>query len=491
MKKILFVISEMFYSEPLGVMQLSAILKQAGHSTKLAILKDGLFLDQVELFDPDLIAYSTMSPDINLFKDADSRLLTYLKQQGRNLPRIMGGAHPTYFSHVLEEMKLDAICVGDGDRAILQIADRLGAKEADFTNINNVIPKGQTECQKELVDDLDSLPFLDRAIIYDAAPEYRHIAIRSFLTSRGCPYKCTYCFNHSFNKMFQGLGPILRRYSVSRVIAELQDVILYWGPVKIIRFGDDTFVHKKDAWIEEFSERYRREIGLPFYCLMHPIAGSEDIFKLLAHAGCKSISMSIETGDETVRNSILKRNLTDRDLIQSFELANKYGIKVGCANSMLGIPGTTLEDDFKTVEFVKENIRADVPTFSIFAPYPGTDLTHFAIQAGILDQTSEFPMIRQRTALKSYSEKEKTLQLRLAYLGPIYYCLPNCLNFTLRLLVNLPLTIFYNLICSFWVSYGLSSKIFINAYPKNPFYILKHAWLTVKYNMMVDKRSSK
>ena len=126
--RILFVASEVIASEPMGILQLSAIRKNEGHDTRLVTLDrneiEKIFLD----YKPHVIAYSCMTADISNFKKADQHLLKLIPQMPHSVLRIMGGPHPTYFKEVLEEMDLDAICVGEGDYAIIkaEIGDEYG-----------------------------------------------------------------------------------------------------------------------------------------------------------------------------------------------------------------------------------------------------------------------------------------------------------------------------------------------------------------------------
>jgi radical SAM superfamily enzyme YgiQ (UPF0313 family) len=483
--KILFVVSEVFYSEPLGVMQLSAILKNKGHQTKMIVLKRHSLIEHMKQFEPNVIAYSTMSPDIDIFKNNDNQIKKYLIANNLSTKRIMGGPHPTYNQKVLNDLDLDAICIGEGDYAIATIVERID-KNSDLNKIPNVLSKNSLEFEKEIIHDLDSLPFVDRDIFYEAAPEYRDSGIRSILTSRGCPYKCTYCFNHAYNKMFRGVGTILRRRSVDSVIKELKYIVKEYQPVKMIRFADDTFAFRADEWLKEFTERYRNEIGIPFYCLMRSNTLTDGVAQLLAHAGCKSISMSLETGNENIRNNLLKRDLSDTIVKKSFRIARKYNLKTQ-GNSMLGIPGTKLNDDFYTIEFSRQLMMA-LPTFGIFSPYPGTDLTDYAIQKGLLDPRNiNFNTFQQKSVLNCYSEREKEIMLRLSLLGTFFCILPACFQPLLKVFVKLSLNNFFSVINSILLSYLFSKRMFPAAIPRNPRSIVIHACKSMKYWMELKK----
>jgi len=485
--KVLFVVSEVFYSEPLGIMQLSALLKSKGHQTKLAVLSWDSLLEKVKKFEPHLIAYSTMSPDAHIFKDQDEMVRKYIAEKNLPIKRIMGGPHPTYFQQVLKDLDLDAVCIGEGDNAIIKIVAALEA-DRDLTDIPNVLSRNSSDFKKEIIHDLDALPFVDRDILYAAAPDYRDVGIRSILTSRGCPYDCTYCFNHVYNETFRGVGPLLRRRSVSSVIEELKLVIKNYQPVRIIRIADDTFVFKSDKWLAEFVERYKKEINTPFYCLMRSNTLTDEVAKMLAYAGCKSVGISLESGSENVRNNILKRNLSDKLVKESFGVARKYNLKT-FGNSMLGIPGTTLKDDFYTVEFARQ-LKISVPTFGIFSPYPGTELTNYAVQEGLLDPKNvEFHVYRSKTLLNCYTEKEKNMMIRLAYLGTFFQFLPEWCQPFLKVMVRLPLTGLYSFLNSFFISYLLSSRIFPGAHPRKLSMIMKHVWRATTYWMALKKRN--
>ena len=82
-----------------------------------------------------------------------------------------------------------------------------------------------------------------------------------FISGRGCPYQCTYCFNHKYNQMYKGKGNIIRHKSVDYFLEEILQVKKEY-PLEGIIFEDDIFIIDK-GWLEEFAIKYSKKIGLP------------------------------------------------------------------------------------------------------------------------------------------------------------------------------------------------------------------------------------
>ena len=454
-------------SEPLDTMQLIAICKVAGHQVKLVDISRDDVVRTILCWNPILIIYCTITSDLPEFIALDKRIKAECVYANRPIFRIMDGPYPTHNPHIISLLDLDCVIQGEGDKALPRLLERLGRNEP-IADIPNIAVTGSGAINRELVNNLDELPFPDRQEIYRTAPEYKRCGLRSFLASRGCPYNCAYCLKNASNALFSNCESILRRRSVDNLISEIEHVLDEFPPVKFVRFGDDTFTHGTDDWLVEFSRKYSSRVGIPFYCLMRSNSLTEESARLLADAGCKSISMSIESGNENVRKNILNRNLTDKTVIESFIIAEKFGIKTH-ANSMVAIPGTALKDDFNTLEFVK-SINPSAPSFGICIPHSGTRIHSKALEEGLLSQEMPFPPISSElSVLNCYTEKEKETQARIAYWGALYCKSPRFLSrLILRLIKsNTNLTLGYYIGMTFTVSL-MTLRIFRRAIPFAP-----------------------
>jgi radical SAM superfamily enzyme YgiQ (UPF0313 family) len=226
--------------------------------------------------------------------------------------------------------------------------------------------------------DLDSLPFPDRALVYERDPVAGRSKIKHFLTGRGCPYNCTYCFNHALSEIYRGKGKRFRQRSVEHVIEEIRWVREHY-PLEFVVFVDDTFVLSME-WLTEFAAEYPRGIGLPFFCNTRANLVTEDQVRLLKEAGCHSVSMGVETGNDRLRNDLLKRRMSRAQILEAAHLIRQGGLHFTTTN-MIGLPTSTLQDDFETLEL---NIQAK-PSYAhvfIFQPYPRTELGEFTREHG-------------------------------------------------------------------------------------------------------------
>ncbi len=431
---ILYVVKTFSVIEPMGVLQLSAIAKAHGHKGFLASIDDSNVEGEIVRHKIDVVAYSFMSVEVKPFFELSRRL----RETFPKIIIVAGGPHPTYYPHIIDDWPMDALVVGEGDAVFNELIESLFSGK-DISRIPGVHTKGFKNKPGNLVDDLDTLPFPDRELVKDLAP-FKYVRLKSFFATRGCPFNCAYCFNSAYNAMYKGKGKILRRRSVESLVSEIEAVKRTYRP-DFIRFGDDTFVMTHDEWVDEFAEKYSARVGLPFYFLINPNLVTEDLVGVLKKAGCHSVMMGIETGNERLRKKILDRYVSNDTMLKAFRVFRDFDIKV-FSNTMLGLPDSGLKEDLESLEFTLK-CRPCYSGFTVFTPFPGTKLHQFSRDHGYLrnDDPSVdfFPVsMQQSSVLTHVTEQQKKIHHNILALAPIANFLPILRNLIVKHLIYWP-----------------------------------------------------
>lgn len=361
--------------QPLGLMYLSSVLKQKGHEVRGVMLRHQDIFSIVANFKPSLIGFSVMTGEQKLCLETNAEL-----KAKYNFFSLWGGPHATFATEdLIVEEGVDAVCQGEGEQVILEVVRRLEAGETLF-DVNNLYVKENGQLYRNplrpLMPDLDVMPFPDR----DLFREFKEDKAFNLMASRGCPYKCSYCFNHRLNQMYKGNGKIVRYRSVQNVITELQQMVVQDG-AELFNFHDDLFTISK-KWFKDFAKVYGDYIRVPYICSVRVEHVDEAIGEALQYSGCHQVFMGLEAGNDEIRGPILDRKMSKQDIIDCVHLLNHYGINVITQN-MVGIPGATLEHDYETLEL---NIACQ-PYFSwvsICTPYPNTNLADRAKALGVI-----------------------------------------------------------------------------------------------------------
>ncbi|MEK7398524.1 MAG: cobalamin-dependent protein, partial [Candidatus Poribacteria bacterium] len=305
--------------ESLGVEYLMAACADAGHDVKFVYYEaEDMYLgkarskppyeqiaDDICHTEPDIVAFSCVTDNYQ----HQLQCSRALKKQQKHIVTIFGGVHPTAVPEkTLLDGSVDAVAIGEAEHSLV---DLLNTSEVSGTfslpddPIRGVIFKkyGATigvPVEGKLAD-LDSVPFPYKqpflSVLKDSIHEYR------IMTSRGCPYHCSYCFN-SYMRRLRG-SKAIRRRSVDNVIAEL-----LWAKkefaVKRIMFVDDSFTTSK-TWVIAFCVKYKAEIGLPFACIANPNYIDEETTGVLSSAGCVNVQLGIQSLSESICAQVLDR----------------------------------------------------------------------------------------------------------------------------------------------------------------------------------------
>lgn len=378
-----------YYSE--GLASISAYLKQGGHETALYHIlyppTKNDFIAKVRGYEPDLIAVAVRTSNFPFVKE----FFNWCKQ-ATSAPLLAGGYHATIApEEVLACSEVDFICRGEGEGAMLDLADAL-KEERPTDNIANLwvkMPDGKIKKNpvRPLIENLDDLPLPDFALFDYDKLEYALINTVPAIISRGCPYICTYCCNHHFRALYPNSRRYVRFRNPERAIAYLKRGLSDFPNAQYISFFDDILPLKR-KWFFDFVKLYKKEIGLPFACNAFASGITDEIARALKEAGCYRIHFGVESGNFDMRKDVLKRRMTNDQIIRGFDNCRKYGIAT-LAYNMVGLP---FEDRRKSLDTIKLNakLKPNRALAAIFYPYPHTEAYEMSVAAGFIPQDIDY-----------------------------------------------------------------------------------------------------
>jgi radical SAM superfamily enzyme YgiQ (UPF0313 family) len=450
------------YRVPLGILYLSSAIKKAGHRVFICEPSREKISDKIKKIKPDVIAYSVRTGFHRYYIDLNKKL----KEQF-NFFSVFGGPHATFFPEMIEEKGVDCVGIGECDEAFIDLLNRLEKKQSYVDTKNfwfNIRGKIKQNPLRELEQNLDNLPFPDRELLNDFK-EIRFSKIHNFIASRGCPFNCSYCFNHQLKKMYDG-QKYVRRRSVDNVMAEIKQVAGKYK-LKRVHFEDDTFNMDKE-WLKEFASKYPQ---IPFKCNVRCNLVDEEIVQLLKQANCISVTFAIEAGNDRIRNEILHRNMDKEQMINCAKLLKKYKIKFLTEN-ILANPTSTLSDDIETLD-MNLICRPDYPTVHILQPYPRTEIFEIAVKNNQFskEKINDLKSFYGTSPLEISNKTERKNLQRIFAIVVAFPFLRKHVNF---LISKKWLTPVYSFLYSLWRPYCMIFKIMPHKLsPRETYWLIK------------------
>ena len=344
--------------------------------------------DKIKQVEPDLIAFTYVINHLDMQRD----LLGPVKEEFPNIKIIAGGSQCILNPESsIAEPYIDIVCYGEGEGLFRELL-RTFESGGDPKTIRGLWLKNEDgsihKSQITELTDVDNIPILSwdlfEAIqmfgLYDGhAYRMGHVEF-----TRGCPYSCTYCGQAFLRDAFMAGGKVkFVRHKSPKVAVREYKKLKEKHDLEMFYFVDGTFSSMSTHVLEELAHLYRQEVGLPFIALVHPLTITERKAELLGLMGCAHVTIGIESGDTEYRARVMKRRMSNQQIIDAVRNLRKNGIKVSTFN-IIGMPGMDRDHIFKTIDLNRE-AGADASTITCFMPFPDDEMTKQLIKKGSID----------------------------------------------------------------------------------------------------------
>ncbi|MBX7255458.1 MAG: B12-binding domain-containing radical SAM protein [Candidatus Hydrogenedentes bacterium] len=386
----------------LGVSYISSYLKRAGHETRMFVMTRDTprrDLDRaIDEFKPGLIGFTAIFSEFAFIREVGM----YVKERHPEIYLMAGGPHVSLNPEIAIQDAFDAICIGEGEAASLELVNQLqqGRSPSGIQNLwirqNGKIEKNQT---RPFEQDLDALPFPDRDMWQEWIDD--PVTVPCILLGRGCPYTCTYCCNHALRALAP--GNYVRFRSPENVLEEVKEFSARNPAVSHIYFEVETIGAKPHyaealcSCLNAYNQERKAPLTFSVNLRIHPKKDFGPFFATLKTAHFTSVNIGLESGSPRVRKEVLRRTYSNDDVRSAVRAAKENGLKVHLY-VLIGLPGETLEEFRETIELTRE-CEPDFYYLSIFTPYPGTVLCDKCKEMDLLENELDMTLERRRAVL--------------------------------------------------------------------------------------------
>jgi len=408
---------------PIGLGYLATALRKNGFDVGILDgIREKLNTEKLEKrireLKPDVVGIQVFSCDAHTVKEYVAKI----REIDRNILVVVGGAHVSGVGKEVFDYfgGIHFAIAGEGETAFSMLLKKVGAGEKNLEDVPGLIYKKGDKLianAPKFEEDLDALGFpawdLMDPRTYPQAPQgavFRNWPIAPILTSRGCPYRCTYCAGHLTT------GYNIRFRNIEKVLDEIEMLYRDYG-VREIHIIDDNFTFKRERAVKFCNEIAERgiNISLTFPNGVRLDTLDEELLRLLKKAGCYSITLGIESGSQRILND-MKKSLKLETVEEKVALINKVGIDI-MAFFIVGYPTETRETILETIEFAKR-LKIKRSHFSTFLPLPNTEATKILLRDGVIKEINYDTLFYTKAPLPPKgmtSEELKALQ-RKAFL---------------------------------------------------------------------------
>ncbi len=368
----------------LGLCYLHAVIENEGYQIRTFSYNNSDPLDAENAVTAELLDFRPDFFLVQIFtmnRVESYRVLKKAKELRPEMKIIAGGVHASiYPGQVLANFPVDCVVIGEGEVTIVELLETLSDGQ-DPSGVKGIAYKKDGHVvitdERPLIDDLDSLPFPRHELFM--TPEREMACI---LTTRGCPFKCSFCCLHTISKRK------FRKRSAKNAVDEVEYIVNTFKNIKTIQIADDTFTLDLQRAMDFCREIVRRKIKIQFWCSARIKPASVELFKLMEEAGFKSIGFGLETGSAKLLKSIHK-SITREDVIETFKMLKCINISIS-TYLMVGFPGENKETVAETIDLIKKLQKIkyfEVGGAARLWVYPNTEVYEQLRDAGMIDDS--------------------------------------------------------------------------------------------------------
>lgn len=373
---------------------LIAILKKEGYTldvidANLENLSEKQLRERIKEANPDAVTISALTLE---YKGCVNKSFEIVKQVNKNIITILGGIYPTLSIEIAsKDENIDFIIRGEGEERLVALLREINGNR-DFDKVDGLTYRKDPDSEPVIkpfvkrVTDLDKLPFPDYSNFnmdrymnfgqkYTQNFQFRRYPVGQTITTRGCPYRCTFC---SSNTVY-GTGVVMR--SAENVLAEIDMLVNKYG-MKELLIVDDNFLLSKSRAMAIMQGIIDRKYDLLWKSNNLPIFLMDDeVIEKMKESGCYQVSVSIESGSPNTLKRM--RKPVNLEKIQpAIDKIKEVGIEL-ISNFVIGFPGDTWDDIRECFRYA-EKIDIDYALFSIATPLPGTELLEICEKENVL-----------------------------------------------------------------------------------------------------------
>lgn len=348
----------------------------------------GLLIHLVKELKTELLGISIRSSSFRIMAE----IIKLVRKELNHIKVLIGGTHAILSPDECIELA-DIVCLGEGENPFANLLRNYSDDLNKVKDISGLWVKVDGHIYKNLINeliDIDKIPLIDYSdhnkwyiegdVIKNGDPLTEN-SVGEVFSSRGCPYKCTYCTNNIL-KMIMNDKKFVRLRSVDNVIKDILNLKRYFKNLKKIVFADEVFAFNKN-WTLEFCEKYKKVIHLPFAALFYPNMVAEDTIKMLKSAGLTHARVGLQSGSEAIRRNLYKRNHSNTKTIELANMFHKIGIRL-TFDIIVNNPYETDDDLKESLNFYLQIPKSFELNMHSLVYFPKTDLTHMALRDGII-----------------------------------------------------------------------------------------------------------